>query len=253
MLTANSIKFVKSLQNKKHRKEFGLFVAEGPKLVLELIESNLSIETVYYTINWEKPATAKAIKYELVSPKEMERISGLTTPSSVLAVIKIPNQSFLLSDLNASISIALDDIQDPGNLGTIIRLADWFGLEYIFCSNGTVDAFSPKVVQSTMGAISRVKIVYVDLATFFEDIKKHNIPISGTFLDGENIYNSELPKNGIIVLGNEGNGISEVIEKHVNQRITIPSFTAKGKGSESLNVAMATAIICSEFKRRIKA
>jgi TrmH family RNA methyltransferase len=252
MLTANTIKFIKSLQNKKYRKEHGLFIAEGPKLVEDLIESDLSIDTIYYTTNWDNPISARGMKFELISQKDMYRISGLTSPSSVLATIKIPQANFLFSDFSKTIGIALDDIQDPGNLGTIIRLADWFGVEYIFCSKGTVDAFSPKVVQATMGAISRVKLVYVDLVNFLEDTRKNNIPIFGTFLDGEDIYNTDLPLNGIVVMGNEGSGISKSVERLITSRLTIPSFASKGMGSESLNVAMATAIICSEFKRRTK-
>jgi TrmH family RNA methyltransferase len=252
MLTANTIKFLKSLQQKKFRKEYGLFVAEGAKLVSDLVQSHFEIDTIYHTSEWVIESTSKKLNYELISNKEMLRISGLATPSPVLATLKTPNEGLSIKSIDKTLSIALDDIQDPGNLGTIIRLSDWFGIESIICSMDTVDAFSPKVVQASMGAISRVKVVYVDLSSFLANAKKAGIPIYGTFLNGEDIYNTDLSKSGIVVMGNEGNGISREIEILITQRVTIPSFAFTGAGSESLNVAMSTAIICSEFKRRFR-
>lgn len=250
MLSTNSIKYIKSLQQKKYRKEFGLFVAEGPRLVNDILESELTVDSVFHTEEWVPNRKFDGIKLEMVSEKEMARISGLTTHSSIIALVKIPNYKSNYENLENSFSLALDDIQDPGNLGTIIRLADWFGIESIFCSLSTADAFSPKVIQSTMGAIARVKIVYThlnDLLTYANGKKVH---IYGAFLEGESIYTSTLEKNAIVVMGNEGNGISDSVGKLIPNRITIPSFANTGKGSESLNVAMATAVVCSEFKRR---
>lgn len=250
MLSSNSIKYIKSLQHKKFRKEYGLFVAEGSRLVDDIISSELIVDSIFHTEEWEPTRLAQEIKCELISGKEMSRISGLTTPSSVLAIVKTPHAKPNLSNLEKSFTLALDDIQDPGNLGTIIRLADWFGIETIICSPATADAFSPKVVQSSMGAIARVEIVYTDLEDVLEYAVKRGIAVYGAFLEGENIYTATLDNYGIAVMGNEGNGISGKVGKLIPNRITIPSFAGKGRGSESLNVAMATAVICSEFRRR---
>lgn len=250
MLTANTIKLIKSLQQKKFRNQEGRFVAEGQRLVSDLLQSTLSIDQVYYTTEWENNSQIVDNRFHPISAKDMARISGLKTPTSVLAVAKIPENSLEINQIKNSLTLALDNIQDPGNLGTIIRLADWFGIRTIVCSAETADAFSPKVVQATMGAIARVKVIYVDLIPFLNDASAQKIPVFGTFLNGDNIYSAQLPKNGIVVLGNEGNGISDEVSKRITQRITIPSFTEFGPTSESLNVAMATAIVCSEFRRR---
>lgn len=249
MLSANSIKFIKSLQQKKFRKETGLFVAEGPRLVKDILSSDLSVHSIYYTEGWEREALTNESS-TAISEKEMRRISGLTTPTPVLALIRMPHLNTDMSSLGKSLTIALDDIQDPGNLGTIIRLADWFGIDTIFCSLETADAFSPKVVQATMGAIARVKIVYTNLFDLLSKANSENFSVYGAFLNGDNIYTTPLNSSGIIVMGNEGNGISDKLGELIKRKVTIPSFTEDGKGSESLNVAMATAIICSEFKRR---
>ncbi len=251
MLTANSIKFIKSLQLKKFRNLEGLFVAEGSRLVNDLLQSTISIQQVYHTADWENNSQIEDNRFQLISAKEMTRISGLTTPTSVLAIAKIPEIALDINQTRNSLTLALENIQDPGNLGTIIRLADWFGIRTIVCSAETADAFAPKVVQATMGAIARVKVIYADLIPFLQDASTHKIPVFGTFLNGDNIYSAPLAKNGIVVLGNEGNGISNDVSGLVTQRITIPSFTEDGTTSESLNVAMATAIVCSEFRRRI--
>ena len=183
--------------------------------------------------------------------EEMKKISGLSTPSNVFALVYIPEYEITEFESQKSLTLALDDIQDPGNLGTIIRLADWFGIDNIICSQGTVDAFSPKVIQSCMGAISRVKVIYCNLEETLRDLKaKQNLSIYGTFMEGENIYSANLSSTGVIVMGNEGNGISPDIEKIISRKIHIPAFTTDRTVVESLNVAMATAIVCSEFRRR---
>jgi RNA methyltransferase, TrmH family len=250
MLPASTIKRIKSLQIKKFRNETGLFIAEGHRLVTDLLSSDIAIEDVFFTNEWAKYATKPNIKYTEVSSNEMQRISGLKTPSTVLATAKIPNEEIDINTLKNHLSIALDCIQDPGNLGTIIRLADWFGIHHIICSPDTADAFSPKVVQATMGAISRVKIIYTNLFSFTSQAHTIGLPTYGTFLDGESIYNAKLSQEGLIYFGNEGNGISDEIEKLVSHKLNIPNFGGSNGRSESLNVAMAAAIVCSEFKRR---
>lgn len=250
MLTANTIKFIRSLQQKKQRKLSGLFVAEGHRLVSDLLASSLKLESIYYTNGWLPDDYDLDNRFVEVSPKDMSRISGLTTPTPVLALGQIPTNQLNINQLASKLVLALDSIQDPGNMGTIIRLADWFGIKQIICSTDSADAFAPKVVQSTMGAIARVGIHYTNLSECIASAKAANISIYGTFLEGDNIYTQNLDSNGVIVLGNEGKGLSKEIEALVSKRITIPSFCIDENTSESLNVAMATAIVCSEFRRR---
>ena len=202
--------------------------------------SNFELEHLYTTLNdFEEVHSSKRT---LIYEQELKKISALSTPNSCLAVFKIPSENKITS---SGLILALDDIRDPGNLGTILRLCDWFGIKQIICSKETVDIYNPKVVQATMGSIARVNVNYVDLKTF---ITEANIPVFGTFMDGENIYQSNLPQSGIIIMGNEANGISSEIEKIVTSRLTIPRYGELQK-TESLNVATATAIILSEFKR----
>jgi len=250
MISKKNVKFINSLRIKKFRNENNLFIAEGERLISEIIESQLRVKTIYYSSNWSSNIMGFDFECVEISNDEMKKISGLTTPSKLLAVVNIPNYSISDCKIDNSLALALDDIQDPGNLGTIIRLADWFGVDSILCSNNTVDAYSPKVVQACMGAISRVKIIYCDLESVLQGTKKINLPVYGTFMEGSNIYNENLPKNGIIVMGNEGNGISKGIEKLITKKIHIPSFASNRTTVESLNVAMATAIVLSEFRRR---
>ncbi len=250
MLSTSRIKFIRSLQQKKVRKELGLFIAEGSKLVEEILLSDLEIERVYHTSSWVNIFMQKNVNSEQINPEEMNRISGLKTSTEVLAIVKRPESNYNLNNLKNSFFLALDDIQDPGNFGTIIRLAHWFGISTIICSNGTVDAYSPKVVQATMGAIVNVNIVYVDLVEAVKEINHQGIPLIGTFLNGKNIYTKQLPSNGVVIMGNEGKGIRPEIESYITTRITIPNFALNNVGSESLNVSMATAIVCSELKRR---
>ena len=240
MVSKNQIKLITSLQQKKYRKQEQLFFVEGVKGVQELLDSNFELYELFTT----KPdfqAIEKSKIYS-ISDAELKKISALTTPNSCLAVFKIPKP--IPFEQNGLI-LALEDVRDPGNLGTIIRLCDWFGIKTLFCTEETVDAYNPKVVQATMGSVSRVNVVYGDLGKFLAETK---LPIFGTFMDGKNTYKESLPNEGIIVMGNEANGISKAIEKLVSKRIAIPRFSAL-QATESLNVATATAIILSEFKR----
>ena len=269
MISKSQTKLIRSLEMKKHRQREGLFVAEGPKVGGDLLAAGFEPHLLFATEEWAAPAPLSSI---LVTPDELRKLSFLQHPQHVLAVFHIPqlNLKFPLdlwslatggtqeiSNLrstsgrllpegrkNPQISLALDGIQDPGNLGTIIRIADWFGIDTIVCSPDTADAWSPKVVQATMGSIARVRIVYTDLQEY---LSKATVPICGTLLDGENIYAQKLPQEAIIVMGNEGNGISPAIRQLVTHRLLIPPFRP---GAESLNVAIATAITCSEFRRR---
>ena len=237
MISKNQIKFVRQLEQKKYRKKEGLFVAEGPKVVGDLLRAGFKAHTIFATSEWDSQGQT----FQEVSDEELRRVSFLQHPQRVLALFFIPTESV---PSVSSLSLALDDVQDPGNLGTIIRIADWFGIDTIYCSENTADAWSPKVVQATMGSIARVNIIYTDLQ---ELISKAQVPVYGTLLDGQDIYTQELSKEGIIVMGNEGNGISAPIRKLINRRLLIPQFH---EGPESLNVAIATAITCSEFRRR---
>ncbi|GHT12238.1 tRNA/rRNA methyltransferase [Bacteroidia bacterium] len=231
------IQFVQSLRLKKNRDESRLFIAEGKKLVDDLLHS-LKPYHIYGTEDCDAPV------FSLVSQAEMKKMSGFATPSTVLGVFYQPAGNLHL-DFTQTWCVALDGVQDPGNVGTIIRLCDWFGIDTLLCSPTTADGYAPKVVQATMGAIARIRLIYSNLATLLPTL---NTPIFGTFLEGKNIYQTPLPQSGIIVLGSEGQGISKEVAAVVQQKLYIPSF-AKGKRSESLNVAMATAVVCSEICR----
>ena len=241
MVSKNQIKLITSLQQKKYRKQEQLFFAEGVKVVQELLHSNFELQDLFTTK--QDFLTVPKNKVHAISEAELKKISALITPNTCLAVFKIPKAKQMVEK---GLIVALDDVRDPGNLGTIIRLCDWFGIETLFCSEESVDIYNPKVVQATMGSISRVNVVYGNLETFLSQTK---LPVFGTFMDGKNIYQEELPKEGIIIMGNEANGISTSVEKLVSERIAIPRF-GNLQVTESLNVATATAIILSEFKRK---
>ena len=241
MVSKNQIKLITSLQQKKYRKQEQLFFAEGVKVVQELLHSNFELQDLFTTK--QDFLTVPKNKVHAISEAELKKISALTTPNTCLAVFKIPKAKEMVEK---GLIVALDDVRDPGNLGTIIRLCDWFGIETLFCSEESVDIYNPKVVQASMGSISRVNVVYGNLETFLSQTK---LPVFGTFMDGKNIYQEELPKEGIIIMGNEANGISTSVEKLVSERIAIPRF-GNLQVTESLNVATATAIILSEFKRK---
>lgn len=252
-LSKNKIKYIQSLKSKKDRDECRVFVAEGDKMVSELLyntKCQLLIATSDF-IKFNKESLLAGDIEELIetSKKDIERISFLKNPQQVLAVFYQPEYSYDLALIKGQLSLVLDGIQDPGNMGTIVRLADWYGLENIFCSTDTVDIFNPKVVQATMGALSRVKVHYLDLEVFLKSISG-TVPIYGTYLDGKDMYKSELKRNGIIIMGNEGNGIRPYIESFISDKVFIPNYPSDRQTSESLNVSVATAIVCSEFRRR---
>ncbi|MFD2727154.1 TrmH family RNA methyltransferase [Hyunsoonleella rubra] len=244
MLSKNQIKFITRLGQKKYRQQEGLFVVEGIKVINELLTSPFELYQLYTTETFNIDANSDNYgKESLISESDLKRISFLTTPNKALGVFKTPE----VKKIDAGgLVVALDDVRDPGNLGTIIRLCDWFGVKDLVCNKQTVDCYNPKVLQATMGSISRVNVSYVDLDKFLSQCK---IPIFGAFMDGENVYQRQLPEQGVLVMGNEANGISKVIEATVNQRIAIPRF-GDLKATESLNVATATAILLSEFRRQ---
>jgi len=239
-LSKNNIKLITSLQQKKYRQKYQLFVAEGVKVVKELLNSSLELEQLYVTD--ESFISNKNIEITLISENELKKISTLKTPNKVLGVFKIPKEE----EINKSnFLVALDGINDPGNLGTIIRLCDWFGVSELVCSKNTVDCYNQKVVQSTMGSLTRVHISYVDLSEF---LKNTSLPTYTADMHGDNVYTTSLPQKDILVMGNEANGISSEIAEIVKNSVTIPRF-GDLQQTESLNVATATAILLSEFKR----
>ena len=233
MISKNDIKDIRALGQKKFREERGLFIVEGEKLVEEALRSGFAVEAVY--------------RIDDIGEEAMARISQLTHPSPALAVVRrpAPVEPAIGPD---ELVLALDGVRDPGNLGTILRIADWFGIRQVLASRDTVECFNPKVVQATMGAIFRVRVHYCDLPAVIPGLTG-NLPIYGTFLEGDNIYRTPLTRGGILVMGSEADGISPEVAALVNRRLFIPPFTAGAQTSESLNVAVATAICCSEFRR----
>jgi TrmH family RNA methyltransferase len=248
MLSKNEIKLITSLGQKKYRESAGLFVAEGEKLCKDLMNSTLRLYAAY--------STKEDIGFETILQETMDRISRTSSSTSHLAIFYIPIQKMLHSiPIAHELILGLDDVQDPGNLGTILRTACWFGITHVVCSPGCADCYNPKVVQSSMGAISQVNVYYTDLSKYLQE--NSIFPRYGTFLEGECLFETELSTNGIVVLGNEGQGISPAVANNINKKLFIPSFvrndmSTQFSGVESLNVASATAIICSEFKRRHK-
>ena len=260
MISKNQIKFIRSLELRKNRRQSGLFIAEGPKVVGDLMKRQLPAWVVatpeWLQAEWAPVAGNRKDVGEVqvmeVTEEELKRVSCLQHPQKVLALFALPdagdegNRDRLIGD--DRLLLALDGVQDPGNMGTIIRIADWFGIDTILCSPDTADAFNPKVVQATMGSIARVRLVYTDLVAFCRTLPA-DYPVYGTLLDGSDIYRQPLTAHGIIVMGNEGKGISPALRQLVNRRLLIPQFGG-AVGAESLNVAIATAITCSEFRRR---
>ncbi|MBV5315673.1 MAG: RNA methyltransferase [Prolixibacteraceae bacterium] len=253
MLSKNKIKLIQSLNRKKNRDETGLFLVEGNKMVEESLRSEYLIETLVCTSAFldEHPGiNTQAFELIETDSETIQKASLLQNPQDALALVKQPKNCKSEFNLDQDLVLALDFIQDPGNLGTILRIADWFGISTLVCSENTVDSFNPKVVQASMGAIFRIKTWYTDLPLFLDEANKAQIPVYGTFLNGNDIYKETLSRNGIIILGNEGNGISEQVGQYVTNKLLIPSFSTNENKPESLNVAIATAICCSEFKRR---
>lgn len=255
MISKNQIKFIKGLELKKFRKSSQSFVAEGPKLILDILpyfQCKILIAKTEWLRNHTKETGLYCKSTEIIEVNEEEllRVSFLKSPQEVLGVFTIPHHEMdLHSCARQRLCLALDDVQDPGNLGTIIRIADWFGIEDIFCSPGTADVYNPKTVQATMGAIARVRLHYLPLAETLQQTEC-DYPIYGTLLEGENIYERDLKNNGLIIMGNEGKGLSPEIRRLVTDSLYIPSYPTDRPTSESLNVAIATAIVCAEFRRR---
>lgn len=251
MLSKNKIKLITSLSHKKYRDENGLFVAESTKLILDLM-SGMHCVLLLATSEWlNLHRGIKADETCEITEAELRKISSQKSSQGVLAVFEKPKHIYNPDAIKSRLSLALDDVQDPGNLGTIVRVADWFGIEDIFCSLCSADVYGTKAVQSTMGALARVRVHYVDLPEFLR-VYANEMPVYGTFLDGENIYRESLAENGLIVMGNEGNGISPGVEKYISQRLFIPNFPEGQATSESLNVGIATALVCAEFRRKFR-
>lgn len=248
MISKNLIKFVRSLEQKKIRDRERMFVAEGPKVVGDLMAINKPVAVVatdeWFNANSTTPGHADAV----VSNDELRKISFLQHPQQVLAIFRIPEAKPRPDACLHELCLALDRVQDPGNLGTIIRVADWFGISTIFCGNGTADAFNPKTVQATMGSIARVNLVYTDLCALLDTLPQ-GTPTYATSLSGKDIYKEKLSANGLVIMGNEGNGVSEEVMRRVDRTLLIPNYSLT-KGIDSLNVAIATALACAEFRRR---
>lgn len=245
MLSKNQIKYINSLQQKKFRQEYQSFVVEGAKSVVELLSSDFELESLYVTEDFykeTKPLLDKQpLRAEIVGQAELEKAGTFSSNNAALAVAKIKsNQELLLNE--TEYALVLDEIRDPGNLGTIIRIADWYGIQKIICSEGTVDLYNPKVISSTMGSFTRVSLFYTDLVKYLKGQEK---PIYGAFLDSENVHTLNFAPSGYIIIGNEANGISEAVEEVVTHKITIPRFG----GAESLNAGIATAVICDNLRR----
>jgi len=248
LISKSQIKLITSLHQKKYRVKTGLFIAEGPKIIEDLLVSDLSLDALYATkeamdtaLTWQSKLGQAHIPVE-VTPSELKKISALTTANNMLGVFQQPKHPMLAKE---GLVVALDQVRDPGNLGTIIRLCDWFGVTQLVCSHDTVDCFNPKVVQATMGSIARVPIVYTDLIGF---MKSSDLTTYAALMDGDNVYRSKLIQNAILVMGNEANGISSEVKACIQHQITIPNF-GTGPSAESLNVATATGILLSEFRR----
>lgn len=255
MISKNKAKLIRSLEQKKYRKESQLFIAEGHKLVEDLLPA---FECVYIAARKEWIGSRKEdlkrltneVETHEVSPEELQKISLQKSPQDVLAIFRQRNHTIVPEQIiGGQLCLGLDGVQDPGNLGTIVRIADWFGIEHIFCSLDTADIYNPKSVQATMGAMARVQVHYLPLKELILRLPS-STPVYGTFLDGEDIYRQDLTNHGLIIMGNEGKGVSPEISALMNKRLYIPNYPPERKTSESLNVAVATAIICAEFRRQ---
>ncbi|MBQ3628819.1 MAG: RNA methyltransferase [Bacteroidaceae bacterium] len=254
MISKNKIKYLKSLEMKKHRQAESVFVAEGPKIVGDLL--NAGFEATYLAVvecsdfaSRLQSFDLNGVQIDFVTADDLRKVSSLEAPQQVLAVLKQPVWQLDSNIASKELCLALDEVQNPGNLGTIIRLAAWFGIKHLFCSKGCADVYNSKTVQATMGGLAHVKVHYVDLVEMIGDLPD-GTPIYGTFLDGENLYGKQLEQRGLIVMGNEGRGVSKEVENLVTEKLFIPNYPAERESTESLNVAIATAIVCAEFRRR---
>jgi TrmH family RNA methyltransferase len=248
MLSKSQIGFIKSLHQKKYRKEHAMFIIEGIKSIVEFIDSPYQIDSIYYLPQYHAslPNLAANIKLFEVNNAELEKISTLQTPQGVLALVRMnPNQDLDTSKFDNCFSIVLDGVQDPGNLGTIIRTADWFGIKQVICSMNSVEVYNPKTVQATMGSLSRVRVYYTDLPHLLDKTK---VPVFGAVLDGASMYSTDWGKEGLILLGNEGQGISDPVMNLITRPVTIPRIG----GAESLNVAICAAILCADLSRNLQ-
>ncbi len=248
-LSKNHIKLIQSLALKKHRDALGLFVAEGDKCVadlLPLLSCSLLVATQQFL---DRVSVSPSVQVVATDHVSLQKASLLNAPQQAIAVFAKPDRSLLADDLLSGLTLMLDTVQDPGNLGTIVRIADWFGISRIVCSPATADVFNPKTVQATMGAIGRVPVFYTPLLPLLQSLQ-NKVPVFGTFLEGDNIYQASLPSSAVILMGNEGKGISPEVAQMVSSKLFIPNFPVGVPTSESLNVAVATAITCSEFRRR---
>ncbi len=254
MISKNKIKYIHSLELKKNRTREGVFVAEGHKLVGDILPFfqciYIAATAEWLSANASAIASLSHVEIDELTDEELRRASFQETPQQVLAIFRQPqNDVELAAAASSNLCLVLDDVQNPGNLGTIIRLADWFGIEHIFCSRGCADVYNPKTIQATMGGIAHVQVHYVDLPSSLSQLPS-SIPIYGTFLDGDNIYGKPLLQHGIIVMGNEGKGVSPNVASLVTDRLYIPNYPEGRPTAESLNVAIATAVVCAEFRRR---
>jgi len=248
MISKNKIKFIRSLEKKKFRNETDCFLAEGNKLVADILPFFECVCLIAKSSWLAMQGNARTSELIIAEEGDMEKISLLKTPQDVLAVFRQQHHALDNESLRNELSLVLDGIQDPGNLGTIIRLADWFGIKRLICSPDTADMYNTKTIQATMGAIARVQVFYVSLSEWLDGLK--DIPVYGAFLEGKNIYTETLTSSGLIVVGNEGNGISRSVEERITQKLYIPNYPPEAETTESLNVAAAAAIVCSEFRRR---
>ena len=258
MISKNRLKWLRGLTLKKHRQAEGVFVAEGPKLVGDLLKAGFECVYLAHTQQWSAPANVQVLT-DFVTEDELRRASSLETPQGVLAVFRQPVQSISDDDyshavdiMSNSLCLALDNVQNPGNVGTIVRLADWFGVTDVFCSKSCADIYGAKAIQATMGGLARVRVHYINIYALLKAAQEKNVPVYGTFLDGDNIYGKTLQQRGVIVMGNEGNGISEDVATCVTERLFIPAFPANRETTDSLNVAVATAVVCAEFRRQAR-
>jgi TrmH family RNA methyltransferase len=255
MLSLKEKKILNLLKQKKYRQKYGFFIAEGDKIVKDFIHSDWEIYDLYLLKEWKENISLKELpdytKIHIIDYEELKKVSSLKSPHNVLAVIKIPEKNTEYRPNPEKLVLMLDEIKDPGNLGTIIRTANWFGIRDIICSPDSVDVFNPKVIQSSMSALIHVRVWYQDLKTSLEQFNKADIPVYGTFLTGENIYDASVTSGGVILMGNESRGIAADLEPFITHKLTIPPYQQSGKDTiESLNVASATGIICAEFRRR---